>query len=85
MELPGDSSSETDQEGHEIGSALARDMFIELNGCSTTPTPMTFGNDTCDFYGGCNSPVVWCDVGGGHQSGQSHFTTAGLGFWNSLQ
>jgi poly(3-hydroxybutyrate) depolymerase len=84
MEMPGDSANVT-QDGHEIGQALARDMFIELNGCSTTPTQMQFGNDTCDFYGGCSSPVVWCDVGGGHQSGNGHLSPTGWAFWSTLQ
>jgi polyhydroxybutyrate depolymerase len=84
MEFPGDAANVT-QDGHEIGQALARDMFIELNGCSTTPTQMQFGNDTCDFYGGCASPVVWCDVGGGHQSGNSHLSPTGWAFWSTLQ
>lgn len=84
MEMPGDAANVT-QDGHEIGQAAARDLFIELNGCSTTPTQMTFGDDTCDFYGDCASPVVWCDVGGGHQSGNSHLSPTGWAFWSTLQ
>jgi polyhydroxybutyrate depolymerase len=85
MEMPGDSAMSKDQEGHEIGAALARDMFIQLNGCSTTPTMMTFGNDNCQFYGGCASPVVWCNVGGSHQSGNGHLSPTGWAFWNTLK
>ena len=62
MELPGDSTEIKDSKGNEIGSGFARDMFIQLNGCSMTPTTMTFGDATksvsCSVYGGCASPVV---------------------------
>ncbi|MDB4980478.1 MAG: putative depolymerase, partial [Myxococcales bacterium] len=85
IEFPGDSTTTKDAEGREIGSGAARDMFAKLNGCSATPTQMKFGNDTCDFYGGCASPVLWCNVGGGHQSGQSHLSPTGWAFWSTLK
>lgn len=85
MEMPGDAAVTQDPDGNEIGQALARDMFIQVNGCSTTPTQMQFGDDTCDFYGGCTSPVVWCNVGGGHQSGNNHLSPTGWAFWSTLQ
>jgi|SRR5579862_641269 len=86
IEFPGDSAEKKDSMGNEIGMALARDLFIKTNGCSTTSTPMKFGNDTCDFYGGCDSPVVWCGgVSGGHQAGLSHLNPTGWPFWSSLQ
>jgi hypothetical protein len=85
MFFPGDAGVKKDFMNREIGAAAARDMFIELNGCSKTPTQMKFGNDTCDVYGGCNSPVAWCNVGGGHQSGNSHLAPTGMAFWNSLK
>ena len=85
MEFPGDSAEKKDSMGNEIGVAVARDLFIKTNGCSMTPTQMKFGNDTCDFYGGCSSPVVWCDTGGGHQAGLSHINPTGWPFWSSLQ
>jgi poly(3-hydroxybutyrate) depolymerase len=85
MLFPGDAGVKKDFMGREIGQAAARDMFIELNGCSKTPTQMKFGNDTCDVYGGCASPVAWCNVGGGHQSGNSHLAPTGMAFWNMLK
>ena len=85
MEFPGDSASSTDQEGNQIGAAVARDLFIKVNGCSMTATSMKFGADTCDFYGNCSSPVVWCNVGGAHQSGQGHLSPTGWAFWSTLQ
>ncbi|HVU52465.1 MAG TPA: hypothetical protein VHL80_17345, partial [Polyangia bacterium] len=84
MELPGDSAMSKDQEGHEIGAALARDTFIMLNGCSMTPTTMMLANASCQVYGNCKSPVAWCNVGGAHQSGQGYLSTAGWAFWNML-
>jgi poly(3-hydroxybutyrate) depolymerase len=86
MNLPGDAGSSHDQAGHEIGAAQARDMYIELNGCNKTPTPMSFGKaNNCDFYGGCANPVVWCNVGGGHQSGNGQLYDTGMAFWKTLQ
>jgi len=85
MEMPGDSTNTKDSKGNEIGSGLARDMFIKLNGCSMTPTAMTFGGAGCQVYGGCASPVAWCDVGGGHQSGNGKLSAATQAFWATLQ
>ena len=86
MEFPGDSTNTKDQEGNEIGSAAARDMFVKLNGCSTTPTSMAFDKaTTCQIYGGCDSPVVWCNVGGGHQSGNGYLSPSGWAFWSTLK
>ena len=86
MEFPGDSTTTNDQEGNEIGSGAARDMFIALNKCSTTPTMMSFDKaNNCEVYGGCDSPVVWCNVGGGHQSGNSFLSPAGWAFWSTLK
>ena len=85
MEMPGDSTV-TLVNGVDIGSGQARDMFIKLNGCSMTPTTMTFGKPTnCQLYGGCASPVVWCDVGGAHQSGNQVIAESAWAFWNTLQ
>jgi poly(3-hydroxybutyrate) depolymerase len=85
MEMPGDSTEVKDQEGHEIGAGLARDTFIMLNGCSMTPTTMTYGTDSCQVYGNCTSPVVWCNVGGAHQSGNGHLSPTGWAFWSTLK
>jgi hypothetical protein len=65
--------------------AVARDLFIKLNGCSTTPTNMTFGTANCQFYGGCSSPVVWCNTGGAHQAGNGYLSPSGWAFWSTLQ
>jgi poly(3-hydroxybutyrate) depolymerase len=85
MEFPGDSANTTDPAGNQIGLSVARDLFIQLNGCSTTPTNMMFGNASCQFYGGCSSPVVWCNTGGAHQAGNSYLSPSGMAFWNTLK
>jgi hypothetical protein len=86
IEFPGDSAQKTDSMGNQIGMTVARDLLIKANGCNMTSMPMKFGNDTCDFYGGCSSPVVWCGgVSGGHQAGLSHLNPTGFAFWSTLQ
>jgi hypothetical protein len=86
MEMPGDSTSSV-VDGVDIGVGPARDTFIATNGCSTTPTStMTFGTATgCLVYGNCSSPVVWCNVGGQHQSGQGYIAESSWAFWMTLQ
>ena len=85
MEMPGDSTV-TNEGGFDIGSGQARDMFITLNGCMMTPTTMAFGNaNNCQVYGGCGSPIVWCNVGGAHQSGNNVIAEAAWQFWNTLK
>jgi polyhydroxybutyrate depolymerase len=85
MEFPGDSAEKKDSMGNEIGVAVARDLFIKTNGCNMTPTQMKFGAATCNYYGGCASPVVWCDTGGNHQAGQAYLNPSGWPFWSMLQ
>jgi hypothetical protein len=85
MEMPGDSTS-INEGGFDIGSGPARDLFIKQNGCSMTPTTMAFGTaKTCQIYGGCDSPVVWCNVGGAHQSGAQVIAESAWAFWNTLK
>ena len=85
MEMPGDSTT-IQEGGFDIGSGQARDLFIKQNGCSMTPTTMAFGKaNTCQVYGGCDSPVVWCNVGGAHQSGAQVIAESAWAFWNTLK
>ncbi|HSZ83856.1 MAG TPA: hypothetical protein VLA14_16330 [Polyangia bacterium] len=85
MEMPGDSTT-TIENGVDIGSGPARDLFITLNGCSMTPTTMTFAKaSNCQVYGGCDSPVVWCNVGGAHQSGNQVIAESAWTFWSTLK
>jgi hypothetical protein len=86
MEMPGDETTDT-VNGHEIGVANARDLFIKANGCSMTSTgTMTFGAAAgCMMYGNCASPVVWCNVGGSHQSGAQKIAEASWAFWSTLK
>jgi hypothetical protein len=85
VEFPGDSANLTDAMGNPIGVAVARDLFIKTNGCSMTPTTMSFAGTSCQFYGGCSSPVVWCNTGGGHQAGNNYLSPVGWAFWSTLQ
>lgn len=86
MIFPGDATNAKDSGGNEIGAAAARDLLVKANGCSTTPTTMSFDKaNNCQVYGGCDSPVVWCNVGGGHQSGQSYLSPSGWAFWSTLK
>jgi polyhydroxybutyrate depolymerase len=86
MEFPSDSTNPKDQEGNEIGSAAARDLFVKLSGCSTTPTTMAFDKgSTCQVCGACASPVVWCNVGGGRQSGNGDLSPSGWALWSTLK
>jgi hypothetical protein len=84
MEMPGDTTSSI-VGGFDIGVGPARDTFIATNGCSKTAIAMTFGSGNCQLYGGCDSPVVWCDVGGGHQSGQGVLAVDAWAFWSTLK
>lgn len=85
MLFPGDAGTATDSAKNEIGAAAARDLFIKQNGCSATPTAMSFDKANCQVYGGCDSPVVWCNVGGGHQSGNGFLSPSGWAFWSTLK
>jgi poly(3-hydroxybutyrate) depolymerase len=84
MLLPGDAES-TQEDGFDIGAAPARDLFIAANGCSTTPTDMQLGNQTCQVYGGCASPVAWCPAGGGHGGPLQYIGPSGWAFWQGLE
>jgi hypothetical protein len=81
MEMPGDSASVM-VGGFDIGVAPARDTFIMTNGCSMTPTTMTFGKAGCQLYSDGSAPVAYCNVGGGHQSGLPFIGDAAWAFWN---
>jgi poly(3-hydroxybutyrate) depolymerase len=85
MEMPGDSTT-TIEGGFDIGSGPARDLFIKLDACSMTATTMSFAMaNNCQVYGACSSPVVWCDVGGAHQSGNQKIAESAWTFWNTLK
>jgi poly(3-hydroxybutyrate) depolymerase len=84
MIFPGDAGS-TQEDGVDIGAAVARDLFITTNGCSTTPTTMSFGAaGNCDYYGDCAAPVVYCHDGGGHGGPLGFLQDSSWEFWNSF-
>jgi poly(3-hydroxybutyrate) depolymerase len=74
------------QNGVDIGSGAARDLFLKQNGC----TAQTMGFDPtypeCQIYQGCKVgyPVVWCMVGGGHSPGGDTLAKGAWKFWSSL-
>jgi hypothetical protein len=82
MLLPGDAAN-TDEGGFNIGAEPARDLFIQVNGCSTTPTDMQLGNQTCQVYGGCANPVAWCTAGGGHGGPLQFIAQSAWQFWTA--
>jgi hypothetical protein len=83
MLFPGDAGNDV-VDGFDIGAEPARQTFIEANGCSSTPTEMAFGTTTCQVYGDCAAPVVWCSAGGGHGGPLGFMADSGWDFWNSL-
>ncbi|HVZ75626.1 MAG TPA: hypothetical protein VHJ20_24805 [Polyangia bacterium] len=84
MQFPCNGATAKDKFGNDVGMTVARDVLIKANGCSMTSTPMKFGSLTCDYYGGCTSPIIYCATGGGHQCGQQYFSSVVLPWWMSL-
>ena len=59
----------------------ARDLFLQLDGCTTTTMPVS--PSPCVQYGGCaDHPVDWCETSGPHNP-QGAFT--GPGAWSFFQ
>jgi poly(3-hydroxybutyrate) depolymerase len=68
------------------GGVASRDLWIGLNGCSTTIAPEATAPSPCVAYQGCSSghPVNWCV----HQDDHNWPSFAGAGIWaffNSLK
>ncbi len=84
MLLPGDAAN-TDEDGFNIGAEPARDLFIQVNGCSMTPMDVQLGAQTCQVYGGCANPVAWCPAGGGHGGPLQYIAESAWQFWMGLQ
>jgi polyhydroxybutyrate depolymerase len=71
--------------GFDVGTGQARDLLIKANGCSTTPMPWDSAYPTCQIYGGCDNPVIWCPVPGGHGAGMNIQAASAWKFWMSLK
>jgi hypothetical protein len=71
--------------GFDVGTGQSRDIFVKTNGCSATSAAWDPAYATCQIYGSCASPVVWCPVPGGHGSGNDKLPAAAWKFWGSLK
>jgi hypothetical protein len=71
--------------GFDVGTGQSRDIFVKTNGCSTTSAAWDPAYATCQIYGSCDSPVVWCPVPGGHGAGNDKLPAAAWKFWGSLE
>ncbi|HVZ75047.1 MAG TPA: hypothetical protein VHJ20_21845 [Polyangia bacterium] len=70
------------------GSMAARDLILQINGCTGTATaPYTnYNNGNCNQYTGCPAayPVVYCRPPGDHTDGGADYQKARWAFWMSL-
>ena len=86
--LTGGSDTENPLTG-PTGSALARDLVLQTNGCvgtATTPWP-TYAGGACLQYTGCPAayPVIFCNGGPpGHTDGGAAYKPAIWTFWSTL-
>ncbi len=71
--------------GFDVGTGQARDIFVKGNGCSSTSGSWDAAYPGCQIYGGCDSPVVWCQVPGGHGAGLDIQKGAAWKLWSSLK
>ncbi len=72
-------------DGNDVGTGQSRDIFVKTNGCSATSAAWDAAYPTCQIYGTCNSPVIWCPVDGGHGAGNDKLPGAAWKFWTSLK
>jgi poly(3-hydroxybutyrate) depolymerase len=71
--------------GFDVGTGQARDVLVKANGCTAPPVAWDPMYSTCQIYGGCATPVVWCPVGGGHGAGQDIMAPAAWKLWMGLK
>ncbi|HVJ21165.1 MAG TPA: hypothetical protein VM686_37395, partial [Polyangiaceae bacterium] len=83
MIFPGDAGDETELD-QAIGAAVARDLLVQTNGCSTTPVDMPYGDVTCQVYGDCAAPIAYCPDPGGHGGPLGPLAASSRAFWNSI-
>ena len=72
-------------DGFDVGTGQSRDTFIKTNGCSATSAAWDAMYPTCQIYGSCANPVIWCPVPGGHGAGNDKLPGAAWKFWSSLK
>lgn len=68
------------------GSAAARDLVLQTNGCVGTDTVDWPDMANCKRYTGCPAayPVIWCTPPGDHTDGGGAYKTAISKFWAGL-
>ncbi|HEY0709606.1 MAG TPA: hypothetical protein VGG33_22535, partial [Polyangia bacterium] len=68
------------------GSAAARDLVLQTNGCVGTATTDWPGMANCKQYTGCPAayPVIWCTPPGDHTDGGGAYKTVISKFWSGL-
>jgi len=68
------------------GSALARDLVLQTNGCVGTATVDWPAMPSCKQYTGCPAayPVIWCTPDGGHTDGGGAYRPVISNFWGTL-
>jgi pimeloyl-ACP methyl ester carboxylesterase len=71
--------------GFDVGTGQSRDIFVKTNGCNATSMAWDPMYASCEIYGSCDSPVVWCPVPGGHGSGNDKLPGAAWKFWGTLK
>jgi poly(3-hydroxybutyrate) depolymerase len=71
--------------GFDVGTGQARDVLVKANGCTAAPTTWDPMYPTCQIYGGCAAPIVWCPVGGGHGAGMNIQAASAWKLWTSLK
>jgi hypothetical protein len=68
------------------GSALARDLVLQTNGCVGTATVDWPAMPSCKQYTGCPAayPVIWCTPDGGHTDGGGGYRAVISNFWDAV-
>lgn len=82
MILDGDAGM-TQQDGHEIGAAIGRDILAMAAGAGTTGVDTKYGPDNCQLYAGTKGSVAYCPVGGGHGGPLGTMYQAAWAYWNA--
>jgi poly(3-hydroxybutyrate) depolymerase len=69
-------------DGHDIGSGQGFSIFVKANACSAASQAWTPTNNVA--LTGCNAPLRWNPVGGGHGASLTILATEGWKFLSAL-
>jgi len=63
-----------------------RDFWLQERGCAESYTELVLGNDTCEIYDGCSSPVQYCLYGAehAHQIPSDYYAEETMKFFRSF-